>query len=123
MLVKNIGIFEYFRFWHISWTSLWAIFLITVGLLLIYSSKKSQEKGESSDSTSFSLPDINKIYRSKENRMLAGVCAGIATYFNIDPSIVRIIWVIASIGTIGLGILVYILLIFIFPDETEKISE
>ena len=51
--------------------------------------------------------------------MIAGVCAGIANYFKIDPAIVRLLWVLASLASIGLGILVYVVLIFVLPEETE----
>lgn len=121
LLVKNMGWFDYFRFWHISWSSIWAIFLIILGFLLIVSSRKSGKEGESEASGNFSFPDINKIHRSNQ-RMLAGVCGGIAEYFRIDPSIVRILWVIASIGTVGLGILVYVILIFVFPNAVDVVE-
>ncbi|MHA1414514.1 MAG: PspC domain-containing protein, partial [Promethearchaeota archaeon] len=63
---------------------------------------------------------LNKIFRIKENRMLAGVCAGIAEYFKIDPSIVRILWILGTLASVGLGILIYIILIFVFPVKHSK---
>lgn len=59
-----------------------------------------------------------KLYKSKENRMLCGVCAGIANYFNIDPSIIRVLWILfACMG--GSGILAYILIAIILPEENN----
>ncbi|UCF65985.1 MAG: PspC domain-containing protein [bacterium] len=67
------------------------------------------------------LPDLNKIYRSKDNRILFGVCGGIGEYFNIDPVIVRLLWILATFASVGLGILVYVILIFVFPEsDTAK---
>lgn len=57
-----------------------------------------------------------KLYRSRSNRMLTGVCGGIGEYFGIDPTLVRIIWVAAClIG--GLALLLYIACALIVPEE------
>ena len=47
-----------------------------------------------------------KLYRSRKNNMISGVCGGVGEYFNIDPNIVRILWVLFGLG--GMGIIVYI---------------
>jgi len=57
-----------------------------------------------------------RLYRSKENRMLGGVCGGIAEYFNIDPTIVRLIWAFAAIVW-GSGILAYIIGWIVIPER------
>ncbi len=55
-----------------------------------------------------------RLYRSSTNCMIAGVCGGIGEYFNIDPTLVRLAWVILSmIG--GSGILAYIIAAIIIP--------
>jgi phage shock protein C len=57
-----------------------------------------------------------KLYRSRSNRQLAGVCGGVAKYFNIDPTLVRVLFVaFAVLG--GPGLLAYILLWIIVPEE------
>lgn len=55
-----------------------------------------------------------KLYKSHK-KMICGVCAGIAEYFNIDPTIVRLITVILSLGGIGLGVVIYIIVAIIIP--------
>ena len=60
-----------------------------------------------------------KLYRSEKDKIIGGVCAGIADYFNIDPVIIRIIFVIALI-TEGLGLMVYIVLWIVLPSERSK---
>jgi len=57
-----------------------------------------------------------KLYRS-ENRMIAGVCAGIAEYFNIDPTIVRIIFVLLLLPGGLPGFLPYVLLWIVIPNK------
>jgi phage shock protein C len=58
-----------------------------------------------------------RLYRSRNNRMLAGICGGIANYFNIDPVIVRIIAVICLLAFNIMAVIAYIILIFIIPLE------
>ena len=56
-----------------------------------------------------------KLYKSNTNKMLEGVCGGIAEYFGIDPTIVRLAWVIfCALG--GSGILAYIIAAIIIPS-------
>ena len=58
-----------------------------------------------------------KLYKSNTNKMLEGVCGGIAEYFGIDPTIVRLAWVVfCALG--GSGILAYILAAIIIPDAS-----
>lgn len=59
-----------------------------------------------------------RLYRSERNRMLAGVAGGIAEYFGIDPTIVRVVFVLLTIWG-GSGILIYLLLWFIVPTESS----
>ncbi len=59
-----------------------------------------------------------KLYRSKENRMLCGVCGGIAEYFNVDPTVIRLVWALFSVFTaIFGGIIAYIIACIIIPEE------
>ena len=61
-----------------------------------------------------------KLYRVKEGRKLAGVCAGIAEYFALDPTVVRLIWALVSVFA-GAGILAYIVCAFILPEKPDDI--
>ena len=62
-----------------------------------------------------SIIDLKKLYKSSVNRMLCGVCGGIAEYFDIDPTLVRLVWVIITLMG-GAGILAYIIAAIIIPD-------
>ena len=57
-----------------------------------------------------------RLYRSRESRMIAGVCGGLAEYFDMDPTIVRLIVVAAALAAGG-GILAYILAWIIVPER------
>lgn len=59
-----------------------------------------------------------KLTRSVDNRMIAGVVGGLAEYFNIDPTIMRIIAIILTLMTgVGFGILIYFILWIVMPQE------
>ena len=60
---------------------------------------------------------MKKLYRSKKNRIIAGVCSGIGEYFDIDPTIVRVLWVIGTLASMGFGIIAYILCWIIIPEK------
>lgn len=57
-----------------------------------------------------------RLYRSRSQRMVCGVCGGIAEYFNIDPTLIRLAWVLFSLSA-GSGILAYIIAAIVIPDE------
>jgi len=64
----------------------------------------------------------DRLYRSRTDRMIWGVCGGLAKYFDIDPTIVRVIAVL-SVFVSGLGILAYIILAIVVPLENSKATE
>ena len=59
-----------------------------------------------------------KLYRMEDGKMICGVCGGIAEYFGIDPTVVRLAWVLFSaLG--GSGILAYIICALIIPSKSQ----
>jgi phage shock protein C len=62
------------------------------------------------------MAERKKLYRSSKNKYIAGVCGGIGEFFNIDPSIIRILWA-ASIICYGSGILLYIIAWLLIPKK------
>lgn len=65
---------------------------------------------------------MKKLYRSKTDRMIAGVCGGLAQYFGIDSNLIRFLFLI-SIFINGLGIIIYIAALFIVPEEKVEGEE
>ncbi|MBL4935612.1 PspC domain-containing protein [Clostridium sp. YIM B02515] len=57
-----------------------------------------------------------KLYRSNSNRMIAGVCSGLAEYLDFDASIIRILWAL-SVLLLGTGLLIYIVCAIIIPNK------
>jgi phage shock protein PspC (stress-responsive transcriptional regulator) len=66
-----------------------------------------------------SIREKTPLKRSKEDRLLLGVCGGIARWLNIDAIIVRILWALFTIAFLGTGVIVYIILAFIMPEEDD----
>jgi phage shock protein C len=59
-----------------------------------------------------------KLYRSKKNRKIAGVCGGIAEYFDIDPIIIRLITLILVLSA-GCGLIAYIIAWIVVPEDPD----
>lgn len=62
-------------------------------------------------------PRPARAYRSRNQRIIAGICGGLGEYFHLDPTIIRILWVFFAIASLGMAVLVYIILIFVLPEE------
>lgn len=67
-------------------------------------------------STTLPPGGTRRLFRSRQHKLIAGVCGGIAEYLDVDPTIIRVLYVIVSILTgVVPGLLAYIILMFIVP--------
>lgn len=57
-----------------------------------------------------------RLYKSSTDKKVCGVCDGIANYFDVDPTVIRLIWVIFTLAG-GSGLIAYIIAAIIMPDE------
>jgi len=65
-----------------------------------------------------------KLYRSREHRVLMGLCGGVAQYFDVDPIFVRLVYMVATVITgVFPGIVAYVLAVFIVPNEPLLVRE
>jgi phage shock protein PspC (stress-responsive transcriptional regulator) len=62
---------------------------------------------------------MKKLYRSRKNRIIAGVCGGIGEYFKVDPIIIRLLWALFGL-IMGSGVILYILAWIIIPEEPKR---
>jgi len=121
LLLSNLDIFDWDRWWHISWEYAVPLLLIAAGVFFLVrpsiqkATGRSPEDKDSSGSSPESKPDRKRLTRSMIDKKLFGVCGGLAEYFDIDPSIVRIGFVFFSFWPTGLGILAYVLLLIVLP--------
>ncbi len=63
--------------------------------------------------------EYRKLYRSRNERMIAGVCGGLGEYFGIDPTLVRLLFVVATLFGGPMGPLAYLIFMIAVPNETE----
>lgn len=65
-------------------------------------------------------PSPRRLTRSNRNKMIAGVCGGLAEYLNMDPTVVRVLYVLVSVVSAAFpGIIAYIILMFLMPPPEE----
>ncbi|HLC35793.1 MAG TPA: PspC domain-containing protein [Anaerolineales bacterium] len=62
--------------------------------------------------------NVRRLYRSRTQRMIGGVCGGLGEYFDIDPTIVRLLFVVTALAG-GPGLLAYIIMLIVVPSEPE----
>ena len=62
-----------------------------------------------------------RLYRSKDERMLFGICGGIGTYFDLDPTLVRLLFVLLTLAT-GIGLIVYVVMAIIMPQDPAGVT-
>ena len=61
---------------------------------------------------------MKRLYRSTSNRQLCGVCGGVGEYLGVDPTVVRVVWIIAALfGTVGIW--AYLLCALIIPEDSS----
>ena len=60
--------------------------------------------------------EVKQMKRSLYNRKICGVCGGIGEYLQIDPTVIRLIWIVFSIASFGTGLLAYIIAAVIMPE-------
>ncbi len=58
-----------------------------------------------------------RLYRSTQDRMFAGVCGGIGEYLDVDPTLVRLVFVALSLLSSGSGLVIYIILMLVVPEQ------
>jgi phage shock protein C len=60
-----------------------------------------------------------KLYRSRTDKMIAGVCGGLGKYLGVDPTLIRLTFILLLLFGIGSGLLVYLIMLLIVPLEPE----
>lgn len=63
------------------------------------------------------MATAKRYHRSKSDRVLGGVCGGFAQYFGMDPLLVRVLWVVITLVSFGIGVLAYVLLWLFAPES------
>ncbi len=61
--------------------------------------------------------EVKRLYCSEKDKMLGGVCGGIAEYFQVDPTLVRLLWAAITLVSFGLGVIAYIIAWIVIPKN------
>ncbi|MBR1792631.1 MAG: PspC domain-containing protein [Bacteroidales bacterium] len=67
------------------------------------------------------MPEVKRLVRDVHNKMVAGVCSGLAKYLNIDPTVIRVIYVFLTLFSLFVGVLFYLILWLIIPEEEQPL--
>jgi phage shock protein C len=66
---------------------------------------------------------MKRLYRSRKDRMLGGVCGGLGEHIDVDPTIIRVVWAVVTLLTIGTGLLAYIIAWILIPEEPVEVVD
>jgi phage shock protein C len=123
LLLANLDLFHFFDFLGNTIEYIFPIILIVLGMAVIYyrQSKPSDVETEHTPSAGAAPSEqysYRQFRRSISDRKIFGVCGGLASYFGIDPSLMRLLYVILCIASFGAGLILYLLLAIVIPDDS-----
>lgn len=88
-----------------------------------YSERKNSEEKSSEEKRNFSgrsRKKYRKLYRNGTDKIIGGVASGLATYFDLDPVVMRILFVVLAFASLGWGILIYLIFLIAMPEAITK---
>ena len=121
ILFSNLGFLRWMHWWDFSWTVVFPLLLILAGAALIYHSL-SRAKGVA-PATAEGEAGLaggtapKELRRSRTDKKMFGVCGGLAKYLDMDSTVVRIVFIILTLASFGIGILLYLLMALVMPQE------
>jgi phage shock protein PspC (stress-responsive transcriptional regulator) len=118
-LLNNFDIISARHLWRILRNIIIPCIVIAIGIGILLRRKKKQSTVEGQPSGPLEQVPLRsgQWYRSRYNRKVLGVCAGIAHAMELDPTVVRLAWVVLSITSLGVGLFLYVILALILPEE------
>jgi phage shock protein C len=66
---------------------------------------------------------MKRLYRSRKDRIVGGVCGGLAGHIDVDPGIIRLVWIVVSLISLGTGLIVYLAAWIIIPESSEESTQ
>ena len=120
-LLNQLGVFPFGfgHLWRISWVFVWPLLLIAVGVYALAGGfrKSAAVPDEGRESAERKVFFVRNIRRLREERKIAGVCAGLGKQFGVDVTIIRVVWVVAAFATGGVAALLYLVMIVLLKEE------
>jgi len=134
-LLGNLGIPLWHHWWGFPWRFALPVLLILAGVAFLFggrsyvsaqpvaSGSPQTEPGEAAPSPGGTAAgDVRRLYRSTTEKKILGVCGGIGAYVNIDPVIVRLLFVAGALATSGFVIIIYLLMGIVVPKEPAPLA-
>ena len=137
ILLDNLDILSFHRWWNMSEEFVFPGLLILAGVYFLTNRKtisqphqpqespvnaepSSQDQTVHTSSSSNEQQKMKMLRRSKSDKKLFGICGGAGEYFDIDPTMIRIAYVIFTVLSGGAGILIYLLMYLIIPEDQPQ---
>jgi len=127
LLLGNIGFDFWHYWWGLSWGSIAPILIIAAGVALVLRSPRAaaasgaagRAAGEAAGGATAGQegPSGRRLYRARADRKFLGVCGGLGVYLSVDPTILRLLFVISAIASFGGTVLLYLITAIIVPAE------
>lgn len=125
----NLGLPFWHHWWGFSWDVALPVLLMLAGVAFIFGGRNSltqapapapNASGFGTSAASPSPPPVPpaRLCKSRSEKKMAGVCGGVGVYFGIDPTIVRLIFIVAAFASFGFMLLFYVLMAIVVPKET-----
>ena len=129
LLFSNLGFFSFLHMWDVSWSFVFPILLILLGMAIIYYRQAERAPvpvtpvDSSTDASTAQAPAPAQTYRafrrSSTDKKLFGVCGGLAKYFSIDSTLLRLLYIILCLASFGAGIVLYVTLVLLVSDDRQ----
>jgi phage shock protein C len=122
-VLSNVGLSFWHHWWGIPWGVALPILLIGVGVAFLVGSSKTAGPPDTATpdggipGAAGPSPGTSRLFRSRTDSKLLGVCGGIGTYLNIDPTLIRILFIVAGFVSAGMMILLYLIMGMVVPRE------
>lgn len=125
MLLGNFGVHWFGWWWGISWQIVLAVFLILVGVGFIFGGRNYLTSTPPPEHANEPQPEpagttVRRLFKSRNDRKIFGVCGGLAHHFGIDPTIVRLLFVISAFVSIGFTLLAYAIMAIVVPTAPRE---
>jgi len=112
--------FPVFHFWHIPWHSMWPLTLVILGIVYLVYALRRGDAAEADSDRRRGKAENKTWYRSRKNKVVAGVCGGLADILHLDPVIVRIlVIVLALITDVVVWLVLYLVAVIVIPREPD----
>lgn len=109
-LLSNLNLVPqpFFALWRFLSRAFWPIVLILIGILVIATASRG------------GITTHGRLHRSRHNKMIGGVAGGLAEYFGVDVTLVRLGWVVAGLLAPPAAILAYVIALIVIPEEPAE---